>query len=171
MYNKTTSDTVKLPIISVLGGKMRAIANIKGSDAHPNIRGIVRLYQTNNGVILYAEISGLPKVKMKCDSRIFGFHIHEGTSCSGNMNDPFANAMSHYNPDKCEHPYHAGDLPPLFGCEGNAVSLFLTDRFTIDEVIGKAIIIHDKPDDFTTQPSGNSGTKIACGIIRHSSNI
>ena len=42
---------------------------------------------------------------------------------------------------------------------------FLTDRFKLKDVIGKAIIIHSMPDDFTSQPSGNSGEKIACGII------
>ena len=82
------------------------------------------------------------------------------------MDEAFADAMSHYNPMGCEHPYHAGDLPPLFGSNGSALLLFLTDRFSVKEVIGKTVIIHDRPDDFTTQPSGNSGTKIACGVIR-----
>ena len=44
--------------------------------------------------------------------------------------------------------------------------IFLTERFNIDEIIGKTIIIHSNPDDFTTQPGGNSGTKIACGLIK-----
>lgn len=42
----------------------------------------------------------------------------------------------------------------------------LTNRFNIEEIIGKVVIIYDKPDDFVTQPSGNSGTKIACGEIK-----
>ena len=82
------------------------------------------------------------------------------------MDEPFADAMSHYDSDDCGHPYHAGDLPPLFGNGETALSVFLTNRFSVDEVIGRAVIIHDRPDDFTTQPSGNSGTKIACGVIR-----
>lgn len=81
------------------------------------------------------------------------------------MDDPFADAMSHYDPRGCAHPYHAGDLPPLFGNNSFALSVFLTDRFSVHEVIGRTVIIHDHPDDFTTQPSGNSGTKIACGVI------
>lgn len=60
---------------------------------------------------------------------------------------------------------NAGDLPPLFENNGLAVSVFLTNRFSVNQIIGKTIIIHDKPDDFTTDPSGNSGTKIACGVI------
>ena len=74
--------------------------------------------------------------------------------------------MTHYNPNQCAHPYHAGDLPPLFGSNGYAFEAFLTDRFTVSEVIGRTVIIHSKPDDFSTQPSGNSGEKIACGEIR-----
>ena len=51
----------------------------------------------------------------------------------------------------------------MLGCL--AFLAFITDRFTANEVIGKTVIIHDSPDDFTTQPSGNAGNKIACGII------
>ena len=162
MYN----NTAQFPIISVLRGRPQAVAGVAGSSAYPNISGTVRFYQTKSGVIVYADIRGLPDVWPPCRSGVFGFHIHEGTSCDGNRNDPFSAAMAHYNPGGCGHPFHAGDLPPLFGCDGTAVSLFLTDRFDLADVIGKTVIIHDRPDDFTTQPSGNSGTKIACGIIR-----
>ena len=165
MNNRFSNNNIQFPIFSIMRGRPHAVAFVKGSESHPEISGVVRFYQTNAGVIVYAEIRGLPKAKSKCHSRIFGFHIHEGTACSGNMNDPFSTAMAHYNPDGCNHPYHAGDLPPLFGNDGFALSIFLTNRFSIDKVIGKTIIIHDSPDDFTTQPSGNSGTKIACGII------
>lgn len=72
----------------------------------------------------------------------------------------------HYNPDNCQHLYHAGDMPPLFGVDGSAVLLFLTNRFSVEEIIGRTVIIHARPDDFMTQPSGNSGEKIACGVIR-----
>lgn len=80
--------------------------------------------------------------------------------------DPFANAMAHYDPEGCPHPYHAGDMPPLFGNNGFAFSAFITDRFSIREIIDKTVIIHSAPDDFMTQPSGNSGAKIACGVIK-----
>ena len=151
---------------SLLCGQPQAAASIAGSKNYPGISGIVRLYQTNEGVIVLAEIIGLPQSGIPCGNRVFGFHIHEGTDCGGNTDDPFSDVMSHYNPDSCQHPHHAGDLPPLFGNDGHALSLFLTNRFSVDEVIGRTVIIHDHPDDFTTQPSGNSGTKIACGVIR-----
>ena len=153
-------------LLSLLRCQPQAAASIAGSKGYPGVTGTVRLYQTNEGVILLAKISGLPQSDGPCQERVFGFHIHEGTSCGGNMDDPFADAMAHYNPGNCRHPHHAGDLPPLFGNNGLALSLFLTNRFSVNEVIGKTVIIHDHPDDFTTQPSGNSGTKIACGAIR-----
>lgn len=144
----------------------KAVAIIKGSEKHPEIKGRVMFFNVNNGVMVRAEISGLPKSENICKSPIFAFHIHSGTSCTGNAKDPFANADGHYNPENCPHPYHAGDLPPLFSANGKAVLSVLTNRFTIPEIIGKVIIIHSKPDDFITQPAGNSGEKIACGIIR-----
>lgn len=153
-------------LLSVLYGTPQAAASIAGSESYPDISGTVWFYQTNKGVIVCAEVSGLPHSGEPCQTRIFGFHIHTGSRCEGNMDDPFAQVMSHYDPHGCEHPHHAGDLPPLFGNGGTALSLFLTDRFSVEEVIGKTVIIHDRPDDFTTQPSGNSGTKIACGTIQ-----
>ena len=160
----------RIQLLSVLRGRAQAAARIAGSEGFSDISGTVRFYQTNEGVIIWAEIRGLPRGESPSHGGIFGFHIHEGTDCGGNMSDPFADVMSHYNPDGGEHPCHAGDLPPLFGNDGRALSVFLTDRFSVQEIIGRTVIIHDHPDDFTTQPSGNSGTKIACGVIRSTAN-
>lgn len=143
-----------------------AIAFVNGSDKHPTIHGHVLFYQLRSGVVVYAEITGLPKEANTCGSPIFAFHIHSGAHCAGNIEDAFADAGTHYNPKGCSHPYHAGDLPPLFGANGNALSICLSDRFTAAEIIGKTVIIHSSPDDFTSQPSGNAGEKIACGIIQ-----
>lgn len=152
--------------ISVLRCRPCASASIDGSDEYPNVKGLVRFYQTKCGVLVCAEVFGLPACENQCEKRIFAFHIHSGSCCKGDMEDPFANAMTHYNPDDCEHPCHAGDLPPLFGNNGYAFSIFLTDRFSVKEIIGRTVIIHSNPDDFITQPSGNSGEKIACGEIK-----
>ena len=153
-------------LLSLLRRRPQAFAQLAGSPDYPGLSGTVRFYQTGRGVVVYAEVRGLPYSDLPCQGRVFGFHIHKGTDCTGNMEDPFADAMSHFDPGGCEHPYHAGDLPPLFGNHGFALSLFLTDRFTVGEVLGRTVILHDRPDDFTTQPSGSSGTKIACGVIQ-----
>ena len=89
-----------------------------------------------------------------------------GTSCTGNSDDEFANAKAHYNPKNCPHPFHVGDLPPLIENNGYSYMSVFINKFKVKDIIGKVLIIHDMPDDFTTQPSGNSGTKIACGKIQ-----
>lgn len=142
-----------------------AVAVMQGSPEYSQINGTVKFYQMMKGVLVMADISGLPSATGTCENRFFGFHIHDGNSCSGNSEDAFAEAGTHYNPKDCPHPYHAGDMPPLFTTNGQALLVFLTDRFSINEIIGKTVIIHDKPDDFTTQPSGNVGKKIVCGVI------
>ena len=142
-----------------------AKAHIKGNKKYPKLDGTVTFRETKNGVIVTAKINNLPQSKDKCKGRFFGFHIHEGTSCTGNLEDEFANAKSHLNPTNCPHPFHIGDLPPLIENNGLAYMSVLINKFKIKDILGKVIIIHDMPDDFTTQPSGNSGTKIACGKI------
>ena len=142
-----------------------AIAHINGGKEYPKINGIVYFKKIKKGVLLTAKIYNLPQSRNSCKGRFFGFHIHEGTICSGNAEDEFANAKSHYTKNNCKHPFHTGDLPPLLENKGYAYMSVLIDKFNIHDIIGKSIIIHDLPDDFTTQPSGNSGKKIACGII------
>lgn len=142
-----------------------AKAYIKGSKDYPNINGIVLFKETKSGVLLTAKIDGLPQSENSCNGRFFGFHIHSGISCTGNAEDEFANSGVHYNPNNCLHPYHSGDLPPLIENNGYAYMSVLIGKFKIDDITGRTMIIHDMPDDFTTQPSGNSGKKIACGKI------
>lgn len=142
-----------------------AVANIKGSSAYPDIDGRVIFKKKNDGVLVTAEIMGLPENGTTNNTGIFGFHIHEGEECTGNENDEFANVGGHYNPEKLQHPYHVGDLPPLFASNGYAYMSVYTDRVNLKEIIGRTVIIHREKDDFNTQPGGNSGLKIACGVI------
>lgn len=143
-----------------------ATALIRGSNQYPAIKGSVIFRQQANGVLVTAEIYGLPHSDDPCRRGVFGFHIHEGRSCSGTEADPFADTGTHFNPQGCPHPYHAGDLPPLFENNGYAYLSVLTNRFKLNEVLGRTVVIHSNPDDFKTQPSGDSGTKIACGKIQ-----
>lgn len=146
--------------------KPNSAADISGGENYPGIRGRVIFRQQKNGVLVTADIYGLPTGETGCDSGVFGFHIHEGEDCGSNGQEPFSNTKGHYNPGACPHPYHAGDLPPLFENDGYAYMSFLTNRFTATEIIGRTVVIHLKPDDFHSQPSGNSGEKIACGVIK-----
>lgn len=150
---------------AVLSRRPNAVAVICGNDEHTAIRGRVCFYTVNCSVLVSAEIRGLPAGANGCGKRFFAFHIHEGGSCTGNTADPFFDAGMHYNPRNRPHPFHAGDLPPLYGNNGYAFSAFLTGGFSVNEIIGKTVIIHGGIDDFSTQPSGNAGGKIACGVI------
>ncbi len=145
--------------------KPSALAYVKGSEKYPDIEGRVYFYGTTAGVVIVTSLSGLPGPDQPCYRAILGMHIHEGTKCSGNSSDPFADAKGHFNPYGCEHPQHAGDLPPVFSSGGRAWSAVLLNKFSINDILGKTVIIHSMPDDFKSQPSGNSGEKIACGVI------
>ena len=94
----------------------------------------------------------------------FAFHIPENGDCSRN----FENTGAHYNPDNVPHPEHAGDLPPLLSNDGYAWMVFYDSFLTLPMILNRSIVIHRNPDDFTTQPSGNAGEKIACGVIEKS---
>ena len=140
------------------GQRPTAVAEVKGGESYPNINGIVEFYALQEGVIVVADVDNLPKT----ETNIFAFHIHEGSTCDDN----FENTGSHYNPTDMPHPNHEGDMPPLFASNGRAWFAFYDNRFKINDIIDRVVIIHDNPDDFTTQPSGNAGNKIACGIIK-----
>lgn len=150
----------------LIKGIPEAFAVVEGSENYPKIYGLVGFCRTKQGVLVFAEMSGLPTDNDPCKSPVLAFHIHSGEKCEGDMHDHFSKASTHYNPHGCDHPYHAGDLPPIFSNNGYAFSTFITNRFSLDEIIGKTVILHRNPDDFTTQPSGNAGEKIACGMIK-----
>lgn len=142
-----------------------AQAHLFGSPEYPNIFGTVSFSRNMTGVVVTANVFNLPTSNDLCEPRFFGFHLHEGSACTGTPTDPFSGAMGHYNPQACEHPEHAGDFPPLLNNKGIAYLEFVTGALNPAEIIGKTVIVHRNPDDFKTQPSGNSGEKIACGVV------
>lgn len=135
-----------------------ATACIQGGKDYPDISGNANFYQRDGVVWVVISVSGLPEN----ESGFFALHIHEGKSCSGNG---FPQTGSHYNPVNSPHPMHAGDLPPLLSCDGEAYMAVITNRFSIDDIMGRSVVIHNKADDFKSQPAGDAGEKIACGII------
>ncbi len=145
-----------------------AIAFLRGSCKFPHICGTVKFYCLENKKVLTVfNVNGLPIEKCRCAEKFFAVHIHEKGTCEGTADEPFSEAGEHYNPHWCPHPMHAGDLGVLFAdCNGTAQSAMVFDSFSIREIIGGSVIIHKNPDDFMTQPSGNAGERIACGVIR-----
>ncbi|MBR1810937.1 MAG: superoxide dismutase family protein [Clostridia bacterium] len=137
-----------------------AVAHVKGGEDAPRLSGEIQFIQKRDGVLVVARVSGLPRSNR---SGFFGFHIHEGKSCRG---EDFSATGDHYNPAERRHPKHAGDLPPLLSCGGDAYMAVMTNRFCVRDIIGRTVVIHSDSDDFHTQPSGDAGEKIACGVIR-----
>lgn len=129
------------------------------------VKGTVQFMPETNGVRVVANLEGL-----KPNSK-HGFHIHDKGDCS----DPkFKSAGDHWNPDHKKHggpdspEHHAGDL-------GN-IKADATGHASLDQVVGwlkgsemaisgRSVVLHQKADDLKTQPSGNSGDRIACGVI------
>lgn len=164
----------------MISGKMQELASllaacepeaeavIQGSREYSSVSGAVLFYPFWDGTLVAVYLLGLPSSEEPCGEKICAFHIHEGHSCSGTPENPFANAGAHFNPEGCPHPEHAGDLPVLLSNHGAAFQLMYTGRFTPDQVIGRTAIVHLNADDYHTQPSGNAGMMIACGEIRKS---
>lgn len=140
----------------ISAGRPRAVAWVRGEK---ELRGSVTFYPVPEGTLVTAEIQGLPE----SETGFYGFHIHEGDSCVG---PEFKATGGHWNPQNQPHPQHEGDLPPLLGNKGKSFLAVKTGRFQPEDVVGKTVVIHGDPDDFHTQPSGNAGRKIGCGVIR-----
>lgn len=138
-----------------------ARAFLRGDDAHPDLNGEVLFHPYGLGTLLTARLVGLPA------GRFLGFHIHEVGDCSSGGDAPFLKAGGHFDPTHQPHPQHSGDLPPLLvSAAGTALLAVYTDRFLPDQVFGRSVIVHGMADDFRSQPAGDSGPRIACGVIR-----
>lgn len=155
--------TPRLTFIHLLEkDRPQAVAWVRGNKDHEKLSGLVKFYATPyGGVLVEAEIFGLPNEDIQHSSDFYAFHIHETGDCSEN----FTKTGMHYNPTDKPHSDHAGDMIPLMGNQGYAWAAFYDKRFTIPEIIGRSVVIHSKRDDFTTQPSGDAGEKIGCGVI------
>jgi Cu-Zn family superoxide dismutase len=102
-------------------------------------------------------------------------HLHEVGDCSA---PDATSAGPHWNPTGHDHgqwgqdPFHLGDIGNLVaGEDGKASLAFSTDRWTIGgpaetNIVGRSVIVHVSADDFTTQPTGNAGGRVACGVVR-----
>lgn len=147
-----------------------AISILKGGPIAPKISGRILFNDVPGGVQVCAYVMGLPEYKPASGNNPpigpHGFHIHEFGNCDvGKTDEPFMSSGGHWNPDNQPHGNHAGDFPVLFSNHGRALMCFFTDKFKVKDIIGKAIIIHESPDDYRTQPAGAAGKRLACGVI------
>lgn len=129
-------------------------------------RGTVFFSQEGANILVRGRVSGLKP------NQEHGFHVHEKGDCSS----PDAmSAGGHLNPDGKPHgpvhgPHHAGDLPALKADANGNAQVNVRVAGTVlgaspAAFAGKALIVHAMPDDYATQPTGNSGARLACGLI------
>lgn len=130
------------------------------------LNGTATFTERNGGVLVQVELRGAPP-------GFHGVHIHERGDCSA----PDAkSAGGHFNPTQTQHgspfrpDHHLGDLGNLWvGPDGTGFHAVFMPGLTVlpggSTVKGKAIVVHEKPDDFQSQPSGDAGSRIGCGVI------
>lgn len=134
--------------------------------ATSKLDGVVVFRQKTDYVLISVNVSGLKK------NAKHGFHIHE----AGDLREGCKSCCAHYNPTNVEHSGldggHAGDLGNIkTDATGNCNMSLKTDKFSIDEIIGRSIIIHEDEDDLglgnfeDSKTTGHSGARIACSVI------
>jgi Cu-Zn family superoxide dismutase len=148
------------------GAGASAVAEMKPT-AGNSVAGTVRFEQSGSKVIVTAAITGLkPNAE-------HGFHVHEKGDCSA---PDATSAGGHFNPAGKPHGHHgkaerhAGDMPNLRAdASGTARVMWESDLLSVGSgaanVVGRSVVIHRDPDDYASQPAGNSGPRLACGVI------
>jgi Cu-Zn family superoxide dismutase len=147
--------------------QMGATATLKPTTGN-TAAGTVTFTQKGDKVVVAANVTGLSPGP-------HGFHVHEKGDCSA---PDGTSAGGHFNPAGKAHgdpgapDHHAGDMPQLVADAGGRATLSAElSPMTIggaNDIIGKSVVVHKDVDDFKTQPAGNSGARIACGVIAKS---
>lgn len=142
-----------------------ALVSASGS----SVNGALQLEAVANAVKVQGEIGGL------VPGSIHGFHFHENGDCSA---PDASSAGAHFNPDHVMHggpdaaQKHLGDLQNITADgQGTATVQMLVNGATLrdgssHDLVGRAVVVHEAPDDYISQPSGDSGGRIACGVVR-----
>lgn len=150
----------------VLTKDLAAVSDIH-SVKYQKASGIIKIEELKDEIKVTTDLQGL-----KPNSRL-GFHIHENGVCEG---PDYKSAGDHLNPDKHDHgrpetsERHLGDMGNIVtnavGISKQVILLPKSSLTDMDKIIGKAVLIHEKADDLKSQPAGNSGDRIACGLIK-----
>ncbi|MET0383341.1 MAG: superoxide dismutase family protein [Burkholderiaceae bacterium] len=146
-------------------GQVRSAVATLSPAAAGGALGIVTFAASGAQVDVHVLATGL------APGSVHGFHVHENGNCAS---PDFMGAGGHFNPGKQPHgpqdgPHHLGDMPSLLvDPTGRIDARFMLAGATLTGAggyVGHAVILHAGPDDYQTQPTGNSGGRISCGVI------
>ena len=162
--NRSEIALAAAPVADLHAAVTEAVAYIKPV-AGQTVQGKITFMKVKDGVKLVADLDGLTP-------GLHGFHVHEHGDCGGKGAE---NTGSHFNPTNQKHggpdseERHVGDLGNIEAdAEGRAHLERVDSLLQLEgphSIIGRSIVVHADKDDYTTQPSGNSGDKIGCGVI------
>ncbi len=165
--SRSKQESTEGQVEAEVGKAPSAVADLKPTQGNQT-KGHLTLTEEKNGVRIRGTISGL------AENSAHGFHVHEKGDCSA----PDAkSAGEHLNPNHAQHgkaesgPHHLGDMDNLKADSHGDVSVNVLisgaklGDGSLDDLVGKAFIVHATADDYQTQPAGNSGPRIACGVI------
>lgn len=160
----TTTEPETRATAEATAGAAVKISPTQGNTAN----GALKITAAGTGVKISGMVQGLQP-----DSE-FGFHFHEKGDCSA---PDATSAGAHFNPTSQNHgnpqapPHHAGDMLNVKSDAQGVAEVSIDNPEVslqtgqLNDILGKALVVHAKPDDYTTQPSGNSGDRIACGVV------
>ena len=155
----------EVPVTEPFFSRTKSAVATLSPTATSGVSGIVVFSGGGNSVDVHVTASGLQP------GSIHGFHVHENGNCAS---ADFMSAGNHFNPTHKPHgpqdkPHHAGDMPSLIADpSGKIDARFTLEGVTlggVDGFVGHSVILHATADNFEAQPSGNSGARIACGVI------
>jgi Cu-Zn family superoxide dismutase len=177
MMDKRTITAASAAALAVLvgaagmaGAKEASAADVAAkaamNDAEGNSVGTVAFEQGAQGTVVHARLTNLPP-------GTHAFHVHETGKCEA---PDFTSAGGHFNPGDQAHGffaddgYHAGDLPNIHIAESGTLEIeFFSEPLKLDDNLfdtdGSAVVIHAGVDDYRTDPAGDAGERVACGVI------
>jgi superoxide dismutase, Cu-Zn family len=159
-----TPEMAATPSVAPTISENIAAAQLTGPNG---VSGVVTFTQDAGGVHVVARVDHAP-------AGTHGIHLHAGSACEGD----FKSAGDHFNPTNVKHgapdaaEHHAGDFGNIEVAKDGTGNLDISTAMLsigdggVNDVLGKAVILHGGKDDMTTQPSGNSGARIACGVVQ-----